>query len=925
MLKGRRVKSITALLMVVLMCICMLTSVFAGSTVYVERSADVAFIIDATGSMGGEIARVKEAIGDFLNLIAIEDVDVRVKFIVYKDTTNKEPTVCSKWYGIKDGASSYVSAIELGDGGDGPETIIDGYGMMLDSAFGFRSSAAKFSIAFTDADYKINNGYGYTTEKEVIDKLKSKGISNSMIVDKNQHESLYKPFCTNEGILEDINGDYAVSLKDIAKNVIEKVYSADDYIMSPRSGKEGDGTIVTISANPKKSDVTLSKAPVITFGGKRIENVEYAGGKASFKVPEDKIVGKYEVKMSLDGDSWSLGNFTVLSGAEYGDLSPKSATEGNSTLVTVPVKKMNYSSSFAVYLNGSKVTVNSKKTDCFTFTVPSTVKIGEHIVTVNNGDIPVEIGSFIVEPKVPVFGKISVKSIKEGTAVVEKVTVSNLGSYAGDFAVYMNGVKAEITYKGSSYFKFSVPKTFKSGEYRCEAVFNRTHYDLGTLTVEDIPVPDVKFGKINITSGGEGKSVTEKVTVSARPAYAKLTITIDGKECEIIYTGDSYLKFNTPTDLVSGTYDVIAVHGDDVVSLGSYTVGDEPFPIPVFSSISVPEGKIGANIVEKVSCTNVSKYPSDFTVLVNGVKCTIVYKGTSYFKFNLPDGLDVGVYDVIAIYDKKEYELGTYTIKSEPEPTVKYSELSVTTGKPGEVKLVKVSISEPIDYSSGFEVTLGGEAVEFTYKGSTYFKFNTPSGLDVGVYDVIASYKGFDKTIGTYTVEEEKIPDPVFGGLSVKSGKCGSTPNIKVTCSGISKYPSDFAVLVDGNEADLSYKGSTYFKFDIPAGLDIGVYEVKAVYGGKEFSLGNYEVLDEEDVEMFKATGFSKSKSGSTYIGKVNVSNIKYGNLKVYVGGVEVKLTYKGSTYFKFDLGSNKGPITVDYYKNKNVDLGYTF
>lgn len=85
-----------------------------ASELYVDRQADIVFVIDATGSMGSYINSVKAHIEDFLNLLSGEKVDIRTRFVVYMDITNKEGTVASEWFSDTASALEYLKAITLG-------------------------------------------------------------------------------------------------------------------------------------------------------------------------------------------------------------------------------------------------------------------------------------------------------------------------------------------------------------------------------------------------------------------------------------------------------------------------------------------------------------------------------------------------------------------------------------------------------------------------------------------------------------------------------------------------------------------------------------------------------------------------------------------------------------------------------------------
>ncbi len=195
--------------------------------VKINGQADIVFIVDTTGSMGSYIGNVKNNINTFVDSLAEAGITPNFALVEYRDITcdGNNSTKIRKNY---DGTNWFNNVIsfkrEIGNlgvdgGGDRPETVIDGIEMarQLD----MRESAQKFFIVITDADYKINNRYGITSEDELINTLKADGI-NLSVVSNSIYESVYKKFYENtDGIFADINGNFKDRLLAIA-SVIEK-------------------------------------------------------------------------------------------------------------------------------------------------------------------------------------------------------------------------------------------------------------------------------------------------------------------------------------------------------------------------------------------------------------------------------------------------------------------------------------------------------------------------------------------------------------------------------------------------------------------------------------------------------------------------------------------------------------------------------
>lgn len=60
-----------------------------------KRRADIMFVLDCTGSMGGEIEAIKDAIMDFADTIESDGVRVRVGLVEFRDRSFKKNTASS--------------------------------------------------------------------------------------------------------------------------------------------------------------------------------------------------------------------------------------------------------------------------------------------------------------------------------------------------------------------------------------------------------------------------------------------------------------------------------------------------------------------------------------------------------------------------------------------------------------------------------------------------------------------------------------------------------------------------------------------------------------------------------------------------------------------------------------------------------------
>lgn len=191
-----------------------------------KNKVDIAFAIDATGSMSGEINSVKNNITSFAETLVNNGLDVRFSIIEYRDITESEKTILhtyngSNWYTTTESVIDVLSNIKAKGGGDTPETVIDALGMAASSSMKWRSGASKFAFVLTDAGYKNNNNYGYADMNAMINELVKQEITTSVITTssyKNTYASLYEK---TGGIYASISSStFATEMQKLAENVI---------------------------------------------------------------------------------------------------------------------------------------------------------------------------------------------------------------------------------------------------------------------------------------------------------------------------------------------------------------------------------------------------------------------------------------------------------------------------------------------------------------------------------------------------------------------------------------------------------------------------------------------------------------------------------------------------------------------------------
>lgn len=802
-----------------------------AADLYVERKADVAFVIDATGSMGGCISSVKSNITNFINLIAKEDVDVRVKFVIYRDMTYtqaEEMTTSSDWYSASDSASSYLTDVEAIGGGDEEETLLDGIGMMLSG--GFRSDAVKYCIFFTDVATKINNNYGYTSEEQAVAAVNNAGIVMSMVTANSLFDA-YANYVSSDqgGIMADINGDYNILLKNLADTIIGELDKLGGLTMSPRNCKEGEDVTVKVTSD-EAAEITYAGDFKIFFDGEEVSAISKESSYFEFKVPPTKLFGKYEVKVINSGETRTIGHFTIESAAEYGTMTPNATVKGTAVTVRVPVSKLNYQKDFSVALGGKKVTVGSKEVDYFEFKVPSSLGVKSYDVVITNGGQKHYLGEFIVNAKIPEFGTMDVIESIVGTNTKVTVPVSNM-EYQSDFAVVMNGITLKVS-KYNEKICFTVPSTMEVGNFEVQVTNDKRTYSLGYFTVKEKEVPIPEMGTMDITETEKGTSVKVTVPVKNMTYAEDFLLTFNGTEMKTVKYTD-FFTFTVPASMEVGDYPVVVRNNAVSYDLGIFSVKAKPVPVQTFT-MTATESEEGKTAKVDVTAEGI-KYASDFTVALNGTAVKVT-RYNNHFIFTVLASTAIGEYDVTVINDGVTYNLGKYTVKGKTIPTPTFT---MKSNESEEGKAVKVDIAvSNMTYASDFIVTMNDKKVSIA-KYSSYFRISIPASMTAGEYTITVKNSGKSYEVGKYTIKAKVVPAPTFK-MSVTENEEGTTTKVDVVTTDLA-YAPDFAVTMNGASVKV-VKYNNHFIFTVLSSMPAGDYTVTVNNNGVKYDLGKYTV-----------------------------------------------------------------------------------
>jgi len=194
----------------------------------VKGTADIVFVLDISGSMGDEIANVKNNIIAFSKAIEEKGVSARWSVITYSDfqdcpgDPNEVTTIikngATDWFTNAESYKSAISSISLAYGGDEPEAAVDG--LMMATTLSTRKDARVFYILLTDANYKTANNFGVSNMGEVEDILDEDSVNVSVITGSSLYSSYNSIVSTTGGILSNITGNFSQDLIDALVPII---------------------------------------------------------------------------------------------------------------------------------------------------------------------------------------------------------------------------------------------------------------------------------------------------------------------------------------------------------------------------------------------------------------------------------------------------------------------------------------------------------------------------------------------------------------------------------------------------------------------------------------------------------------------------------------------------------------------------------
>ena len=208
-------------------------------TVKKAGAADIVFVVDRSGSMGGTINTVRKNVNEFARNLAKDGVAARFGLATFSDEVfgrnrgkTDEGTILTKFnesYFTSDPAEleKALEKIKIAHGGDSPETATPALTKIV-STYDWSKSPKnkKFVVLLTDA--RMKEDPSIPSIAETLTTLKKAGIDR-IVATTLYNQRNYKDF-VSEGRLMDIDRNLADSLtKDAASWIVETVSEGRQY------------------------------------------------------------------------------------------------------------------------------------------------------------------------------------------------------------------------------------------------------------------------------------------------------------------------------------------------------------------------------------------------------------------------------------------------------------------------------------------------------------------------------------------------------------------------------------------------------------------------------------------------------------------------------------------------------------------------
>lgn len=303
--------------------------------------ADIVFIVDVTGSMGGTIDKVINNISAFAEDVESSGIRSRYALIEYGDitcdgvgSTKVKNNGSSNWYTDTETFKEALKNLGRTGGGDTPECAIDALAMAYN--LDMRDSAEKCFVLVTDAGYKIANSFGYASDIQLFNDIAQKEISVAVATSTYYYGTYEKLVDTTDGFCCNIYDDFNKELLKISDFISEKTNNGYwialngilPYVVKlkekPYEGSEIDSDDDTIWDIAEIGDTTTFN--VTEFSMKALASAGYDTTDVSLLYPDVTVYKYTSSPVSIDSDGDGILDVDELNwdgiDERYKNLSP---------------------------------------------------------------------------------------------------------------------------------------------------------------------------------------------------------------------------------------------------------------------------------------------------------------------------------------------------------------------------------------------------------------------------------------------------------------------------------------------------------------------------------------------------------------------------------------------------------------------------
>ncbi|MGT2637943.1 VWA domain-containing protein [Streptococcus ratti] len=197
----------------------------ADTSETVAGSADIVFVIDHTGSMGDEIASVRNNIKNFVKGLADKKVTTRLGLVDYDNNSSSGVHYINfSGSNFTTDTDAFIQALDNIQINGSVESatiplsyIANNYDWSTDP------NVKRFAVLITDEDYDFDTADTPSVES-AINSLKTAGISTTVITEDDLKSTYQSLFTDTNGIYIDIDSDFSKALsEDVSTWIVETI------------------------------------------------------------------------------------------------------------------------------------------------------------------------------------------------------------------------------------------------------------------------------------------------------------------------------------------------------------------------------------------------------------------------------------------------------------------------------------------------------------------------------------------------------------------------------------------------------------------------------------------------------------------------------------------------------------------------------